>query len=359
MKKIILAIALIIVLLSVFIGAVLVHAVGTTSSGPSLSATVMTSGLNAQGRNWGLGVHVGLYIDIQDDVHHVADVTPAGSGGSGGWGGTLSAMGWKGRCTGSFQVTIPLNGISVGPHTLIGVQDVTILSVGAQSSLQVIAPFTILVTPPVDNRIWGALTDPVTGLVEIKNEIIDIQNTVNNSDTGVLATNTEVGNIQNVSLDNAARVDTDSESQCWSKDNNQTVITTYEEGIRHVNLTIRACDLGGWLLKHDDVKIMVHFPSFEAQSQDGSSQWEQLDKITGNGMHTYQFDTDSWKIVGEMWSNTKSSFCCDWNVTTLEPQFEEEHLFSTTIVNSKIQKSFEPGPQPPEDTEVPTETPVP
>ena len=356
MKKIILAIALIIVLLSASIGAMLVHAVGTISSGPSLTATVTTSGLNVVGRSWGLGIPVGLYIDSQDNVHQVANVMPAGLGSL---RGTPSAMSWMLWCIGSFQVTIPLNGISVGPHTLIGVQNVTTLSAGAQATpLQVTVPFTISLTPPVDDRLLGVLTDPATGLAEIKSEIIDIQNTVDSQTSGVAATNSVVGNIQSVSLDNVARVDTDSESQCWNKEDNQTVITTYEDGVRHVNLTIRACGLSGWFFKHDDVKIMVHFPSLDAQSQGGSSQWEQLDKITDNGMHTYQFDTDSWKIMGEMCSYSKSSFCCDWNVTTLEPQFEEELGASVTSMSSKVQKSFEPGPQPPEDTEIPTETPV-
>ena len=335
MKKIVLAIGLIIVLLSVFIGVVLVNAVGTTSSNPSLTATVMTSGLNVQGRNWGLGVPVSLFIDIQDDVHHVADVTPAGWGSLGGLKGTPSVMGWMGWCTGSFQQTIPLNGISVGPHLLIGSQDVTGLSAGAQSLLQATAPFTILVTSPVDDRTLGAiadvegkLDDPHTGLVEIKTEVSDIAD----------------------ALHNVAIVKTDSADKKWASIGTYTRTTTYTCGIRHVSLTILVLHAHGIPPTQDYVQLKVRFPSLS------SSNTYALDTIIDNGVRTYEFDTDRWQIVVYVKHDNApgNEVTCALNVSTLQPQHEiGVQVAAEDTEDTTVEESFVPGPEYPEESETP------
>ena len=347
MKKVILAIAMVLVLLSVFIGAVLVHAVGTTSSGPSLTVTVMTSGLNVVGKNWGIGVPVNLFVDAIDtpdtppeNTHQVADVTPAGSGGSGGFGsfGSLgsnpSGTGWLGRCKGSFQLTIPLNGISVGPHTLIGVQDVVTLSAGAQSSLQVITPFTILITSPVDDRLWGAVAS-VEGQLDgtVDSLVSDIAD----------------------ALHNIAIVKVYDKSEDWNTpgSNTYTIKTCYHRGIRHVSLTIGATDL----LLHGSVQIWVNLPSSDIGAQNGEGlNLEKLDTILLDGPHTYQFDTDHWEIVANIHisQNHPADIGCGWNVTTLQPQHEiGVRVTSQDTDDTTVEESVMPGPDYPDDTETP------
>lgn len=275
MRKLALAIALVLILVG---GAVGGMAVATSAgTGPTLGVNGDSAPgfVVITGKNWTPAVQVELYMDYIDVAHHVAVATP--------------------NSAGKFVRIFVVGPTTLGGHTIFGFQNL-----GAP----VPALFTLTSTQQPDDRsfdvlnaIKGDVESNTYGLAEIKDEVSDIEACVDEIEDAVL---------------DMAVFSSASGYRHWISTGEETITTSYAE-IRHVSLTF-GVDLGN---DGDWVKVEFCFSSPEPDV------WGTLDTIGGtglwggnaNGVYTYEFDTDAWRIVGHVGSPNLN---CAWTVTTIQ-----------------------------------------
>jgi hypothetical protein len=267
------------------------------ANGSSAPGTIFVSG-----SYWALGAPVDLYMDpvgaepySSDVAHHVAIVWPSGS-------------------KGNFSTSFVVGPTELGEHKIIAVQGanppVTLFTNGWVTAT---ASFWIKSTQPLDD--WAAQVleviqnDPDIGLTEIK---------------------TEVSNIE----DHVAMFDSAYQCMYWTSAGTPSIQTMYD-GIRHVSLTIRVDELSG-LLNRDSVKVEIYFASPPtALPATPSGVWCELDTIYLNGLKVYEFDSDGWRITGNV--KHPNVRCC-YNVTTIG--------HNEPVADGPVcVQSYEPGPE--------------
>jgi hypothetical protein len=219
------------------------------------------------GKNWAPSVRVDLYMDEQDEAHHVAFATPGSQG--------------------SFLTSFVVGPTTLGEHWILGIQVVNPDPKTAEAS------FWIKSTQQLDDRTVEILEeiveDPDIGLAEIKSEVKYVE-------------------------DHVAMFDSDSGCVYWTDSGTYHIETTYPDEIRHVSLTIGVAELSG-LLDRDSVKVEIHFcspPTALTVAVLGG--WCELDTICFNGTKVYEFDSDGWRITGNV---KHPNVGCTWNVTTI------------------------------------------
>ncbi|MCX5991627.1 MAG: hypothetical protein NTZ04_04795 [Chloroflexi bacterium] len=251
MRKLSLAIVLILMLVGSAVGGM---AVATSApAGPTLKANGSSAPgtIFVSGSYWALGAQVDIWMDVQDAAHYVVVVSPSGS-------------------KGNFSTSFVVGPTALGEHWIIAVQ-------AGDPEKTVKASFFIKSTQPLDDRTAG-----------IMEEIVK---------------DPEIG---------LAMFDSAYGRECWTQSGTYGIETTYD-GIRHVSLTICVAELSG-LLNRDSVKVEIHLYSPVTAQPAIPSGWCELDTIYSNGMKVYEFDSDGWRITGNV---KHPNVLCTYNATTI------------------------------------------
>ena len=262
MRKLALAIVLVLVLVGSVVGGV----VAANGASPTLSVSGGSSApsrVSISGKSWTPAVQVNLYMDTTaDEAHHVAFATPDSRG--------------------SFLASFALGPAELGPHEIIGVQNGT----------EVHAAFTITNTQQLDDRTMAVLQNIEDIDIDISGEVDKIEAKLDNM------VQTEAGCLL---------------LECKGSEEEEEF--EYDQ-IRHVSLTLNVeCgDDGDW------VKVEIMTPLGWATLDCFGDGLLGIGWIGQNGLHIYQFDTFHWRIilhVGES-SKTAGILDCSWAVTTIQ-----------------------------------------